>query len=135
MGQRNAYMEAIGIIPYQHSKAVVKNHTIKDRKKWKRQRKMYGFDARETWSMDNVFAQWLYSHCKMFLSEAGRAVQLNCHKFIYKGKEYTQKEAVVKIIACTKYYLKYSYEDERKACKALQMAAELWSIILPAMWW
>lgn len=38
----------------------------KREKKWKKERKKYGFDSRETWALDFTAATWLYSHLRRF---------------------------------------------------------------------
>jgi len=48
-------------------------------KKFNKQRKKYGFDERETWSLDFTSATWLYSHLKMYLKV--NIVNLTFHKF------------------------------------------------------
>ena len=34
---------------------------------WQKEREKYGFDSRETWSMDVTFVCWLYERLKMFV--------------------------------------------------------------------
>lgn len=43
------------------------------------QREKYGFDERETWSLDYTFACWLYEHLKMYLDV--NCVDLEFYKF------------------------------------------------------
>lgn len=33
------------------------------------EKEMYGFCSAETWNMDRIFCEWLYSHCKMYLEK------------------------------------------------------------------
>lgn len=51
------------------------------KKRFKKERKKYGFDTRETWSMDFTSATWLYEHLKVYKKVAGEIVDLTCHKF------------------------------------------------------
>ncbi len=46
------------------------------------QRQMYGFDERETWSMDYTFATWLYEHLQAYKEFANEVVDLEFHKFL-----------------------------------------------------
>ena len=40
------------------------------------EREQYGFDSRETWSLRDTMAGWIYSHLKMFLDLGGKVVDL-----------------------------------------------------------
>lgn len=100
--------------------------------KWKNQRKIYGFDTRETYSLDLTYAIWLYSRVKMYKEVADKIVDLSCHKFMIDDKEYTQIEIIDQILENTEIYLTSSADDNMKK---LIKAAELFAKILPAMWW
>ena len=41
----------------------------------------YGFDERETWSLDYTMAKWISSRLKMYLLYANKMVDLTCYKF------------------------------------------------------
>lgn len=99
--------------------------------KWKKQRKIYGFDDRETYGLDFTYAIWLYSRVKMFKDVAEKVVDLSYHKFTIDEKEYTQIEVIDQILENTEIYLTSSDLNADKLVKA----AELFAKILPAMWW
>lgn len=125
--------------------------TDRDRqKRFKKQRKKYGFDERETWVMDYTMATWIYSHFKAYKKYAPRIVDLTDDKFdIPKwDKEeniisdemikVNQKEAINIVIKNIKFYLKYNDGDLNKAktaIKKLEYAFRIIGIIAPAMWW
>lgn len=50
-------------------------------KKFDEEREQYGFDSRETWSLDFTMITWLYSHLKMYLELGGKIVDLTFYKF------------------------------------------------------
>mgnify|MGYP007069856396 CR=1 FL=1 len=138
--QRNKYFDDLGIKPHKYGVNFTTTDEKKKRlKKWKKERKLYGFDSRETWNLDTVFAEWLYTRCTMYLEEADKIVNLEYHKVTYKDKEYTQKEAIEKIRKWALYYVKNKYsvdsEKEKKAYEKLIKASELWALIVPYMWW
>lgn len=56
-------------------------NTEKDKhnKRWKIERKKYGFDTRETYSMDYTSATWLYEHLKVY--KKVNICDLSYHKF------------------------------------------------------
>lgn len=120
-------------------------HNDKNRiQRWKKQRKKYGFDDRETWALNSTFVEWLYSHLKMYLKIGGKIVNLDFHKLEFEGKEYTQKEAIKKILKACKYYFRINgyikdipsdIEKENKADENMQEAIRLFAALFPAMWW
>lgn len=104
---------------------------------FEKEREIYGFDSRETWSLDYVFYMWLYERLKMFVEIGGQVVDLNYHKFDFKGKEYTQLELINMMIERLEYYFKkgdlfVSSEEEYEPIKEI---GEIWALVLPAMWW
>lgn len=103
---------------------------------WQRQRREYGFDERETWSLDGTFYLWLYERLKMYLEYASKVVDLDFHEFIYKGEKYTQKQLIDMMIERLENYFanKYDTESEEESSR-LDEVAEIWALVLPAMWW
>ena len=104
---------------------------------FEKEREIYGFDNRETWSLDTVFYMWLYERLKMFVEIGGQVVDFNFHKFNFKGKEYTQLELINMMIERLEYYFKkenlfVSSEEEYEPIKEI---GEIWALVLPAMWW
>ena len=104
---------------------------------FEKEREIYGFDSRETWSLDYVFYMWLYERLKMYIEYAGEIVNLNFHKFVYKEKEYTQLELINMMIERLESYFKkedlfVSSEEEYEPIKEI---GEIWALVLPAMWW
>lgn len=76
---KNKYLKEIGIKT--SKKKVIGAGDAKDSKNFKKQRKKYGFDARECYNLDYTFAVWLYSHLKMYLESAETIVDLSYHTF------------------------------------------------------
>ena len=103
---------------------------------WQRQRREYGFDERETWSLDSAFYLWLYERLKMYLEYASKIVNLDFHEFVYKGEKYTQKQLINMMIERLENYFanKYDTESEEESSR-LDEVAEIWALVLPAMWW
>lgn len=118
---------------------------------FEKEREIYGFDSRETWSLDYVFYMWLYERLKMFVEIGGQVVNLNYHKFDFKGKEYTQLELINMMIEKLEYYFNEDARDSKideyrkqgmgiveadnKAYEPIKEIGEIWALVLPAMWW
>ena len=142
--QRNKYLEDIGLRQDKYGTNFISNKLDKRHRRWKKQRKEYGFDDRETWCLDNMFAQWLYSHLMMYKEKASEVVDLEYRVFHWKGKNITQLDAIDIIINASKDYLlvesKYidntiSYQEREKIYDNFSDVMTLWGVILPCMWW
>ena len=106
--QRNKYLEDIGLKPWEYGVNWTVDNEKKQFRKWKKQRKKYGFDDRETYSMFTIYAEWPYSHLRMYKKTAdkiGRS-DLTYHTIEFEGKTYIQLEAIDKALKWTKYSLK-----------------------------
>ena len=99
---------------------------------WEEQRKIYGFDERETWSLETAFYLWLYERLKMYLEYT--IVDLDFYKFEYKGKTYTQKQMIDMMIERLKEYLT-DETDEKSFEKYPNEICEIWALVLPVMCW
>ena len=128
--QRNKYLDDLRIPIEEYGTNFVKDNGRRSRK-WKKERKIYGFDNRETWNLDSTFAEWLYSRLMMY--KEVNIVDLTHYKFIFEGKEYTQIEAIDHICEACKGYLLDRNND--KNIIRLQRATKLFADILPVMWW
>lgn len=106
------------------------------KEQWKLEQETYGFDQRETWSLDFSFYLWLYERLKMFKEVANKVVNLEFHKFEYEYKTYTQLELIDLLIKKLEFRLSSDYDDSNELhTKYSDDIAEIWKIILPAMWW
>ena len=103
---------------------------------WAGEREVYGFDSRETWDLDHVFYLWLYEHLRMYQEKASEIVDLHYHKFTFKGEEFYQDELIDKMLERLRFYFSKKYDDwDVDDTEYVREVAELWAIVLPAMWW
>lgn len=106
--------------------------------RWLKQQEEYGFDDRETWNLDRMFIEWVYTRFMMYKEIGGKAVDLSFHKFNFvndKGeeKEVTQEEGIDIILeACKKVLLE---DDFLEGNRLPDNIMNLFRDILPAMWW
>lgn len=116
-------------------------------KGFKEQRDIYGFDERETWNLNETFLEFLYERVKMYVDIGGEMVNLNFHKFKFRGKEYTQLE-LLNIMLDDLKYLITTDEDEyfgvntkkykqilREIPYRRNRVMDIWKLVFPAMWW
>ena len=135
--QRNLYLEKLGLDIHKYG---VNFCGKGDRRwsDWKKERKLYGFDNRETWCIEPLFVEWIYSRFKMYLEQT--VVDLEYYKIPYQKDPdaepimVTQKKAIKIIMKmCRDFLLK---NDEDYASARLDPSFyPLLSELMPLMWW
>lgn len=101
---------------------------------WEKQREEYGFDERETWSLDYTFRLWFYERLKMYNEING--IDTSYHKIEYKGKEYTQQECMDFILnAFEKTFKINGWEFKKEIVEEVQTAYDLIAKIMHLLWW
>ena len=98
---------------------------------WFEEQKEYGFDNRETWSLDRMFIEWIYTRVMMYKERA--IINTKFHKISYKSNEITQAEAMDKILELSKLCL-LSDDDELIYVNSREIC-DIWKELLPLMWW
>lgn len=103
---------------------------------WDKEKEIYGFDSRETWDLDHTFFIWLYERLRMYQDTASEIIDLNYHKFTFKGEEFTQGELIDKMLERLRFYFSDKYDDwDKDNIAYVKEVAEIWAVVLPAMWW
>lgn len=128
--QRNKYLDKLGIDRKNYG-LNFSSKKDKNKSKWKKQIKKYGFDERETWNMDLIFIEWLYSHLCMYLEKS--KIDMTHHKFEFNGKTYTQEQAINKIISDLGNFLKTDFIA--RSYNSIEDSLLLFVKILPTLWW
>lgn len=100
---------------------------------WRRAREVYSFDEREIWNLDFSFYLWLYERLRFFLD--CNAIDLEFHKFDYKGQIYTQKQMIEMMIERLEFYFSKKYNDlNEQHTMYVSEISKIWAEVLPAMW-
>jgi hypothetical protein len=103
MSRKNRYLDELGI-----PRKIYGGNFVREKKVYRLlQRRQYGFDYRDIFNMDVSFAEWLYSHMRMYMDNSVHDDTANT--IVFEGDEYTIEEAVEWIIEKTGAFLKYSY--------------------------
>lgn len=126
--QKNKYLEELGL----KKKDYGVNWISKDDDRlrdFNYEKEMYG----ETWNMDRIFCEWLYSHCKMYLEITDGKVDLEFHCVEIGDEEVTQLKCIQRIIKLTGEALTDS--DGEAATMKLREAILIWAEVFPLMWW
>lgn len=102
-------------------------------KEWKKQREKYGFDSRDTWSLDYTIIALIYPRLKMYKEING--LESFC-KFNYKGKEFTEEECIDIVLEGFKIRLlkEPQFMTEKEWIK-YEDARMLFAMVMPALWW
>lgn len=107
----------------------------KSSKTWQQERKIYGFDERETWNLDYSFYLWLYERLKMYIKVASAFVDLNYHQFEYDGEKYTQLQMINLMLERLEFLFSPEYDDwNRTHVEYILEIPKIWAIVLPSMW-
>lgn len=136
---KNKYMEDLGLLPHEYGTNFCDKLDEPERwEVWEKERETYGFDNRETWCVDRMFYEWLYSHLQMYLEYT--IVDLTFYKFEYiptgstESITVTQEEAINIIKEEAKrMILQDEWDKDAKPFDTNIMI--LFSKILPALWW
>lgn len=103
MIRKNKYLDELGIPRGNYGGNFVHEKRIKRLL----QRIQYGFDYRDIFNMDISYAEWLYSHMRMY-KDCSVHDDTYC-SISFEGKEYTIAEAVDWIIEKTGIFLRHRY--------------------------
>lgn len=105
----------------------------KRNKKWKKERKKYGFDSRDTWNLDSTMAELLYERLCMF--DEVNFIDTDFHTIEFEGSKYTQQEAMDLLKELLKGRL--LSDDFSKIHDSEVRAWNLWVVLIEAgiMWW
>lgn len=89
---------------------------------------------RDCWDLDTAFYKWLAERLPVYLKDADKVVDLTLYTFNYHGETFTQKEMIEKLIVLVNNILT---EDQWNLirCDNCRQALEIWSMIIPCMWW
>lgn len=133
---KNKFFDKIG---YKHSCIETLLYNMKEDKRnnaWKKQRKKYGgWDERVTWNLNTFMTEQIYTWFKMYYKYANNLIDLDFHKFMVDGKEFTERECVLRIIDDIEYWLLNNEEKENEADAKIFDAYKMIGIVFPALWW
>lgn len=130
---KHKYLEDIGIklenTPYGW------NPNDERQEDWKEERQVYGFDERETWSLDTTFFYWLYERLMKYNETGGRFIDTSYHKFNLNGKEMTQQQCMDRMTElCKKYFKLDEAKDFKEENKILDEVEEIFDILKACIW-
>ncbi|KAA9007285.1 hypothetical protein F4V43_02015 [Paenibacillus spiritus] len=104
---------------------------------WSKQREIYGFDSRETWSLDYTFKLWLYERLRMY--DEVNVIDTGFHKFDYKGKLITFQECIDRMIEGLRLDLTLGDFSEERKIKEIDEKIEdvmpIFCLCHKCLWW
>lgn len=155
--QRNKYLDDLNIPIEKYGTNFVPDNDSRY-KTWNEEKALYGFDSRETWNLDQIMIEWLYSHLMMYKEKASQVINLNYYKFdipvlhmnnkneqdsnptwyITQIEEHTELEAIELCVKYFKYYLvnkDLNLACEERSTEKVRCALKILAEIFPALWW
>lgn len=129
--QKNKYLEELGLKKKDYGVNWLSRRDGRMRD-FNYEKEMYGFCSAETWNMDRIFCEWLYSHCRMYLEITKDKVDLEFHCVEIDGEEVTQLQCIQRIIELTGEAL--TRPEEGVATGRLREAILIWAEVFPLMW-
>ena len=100
---------------------------------WSKEREDYGFDNRETWNLDRIFIEWIYTRVMMYKEHS--CIDTGYHKIPYQKETITQGQAIDKIMDLAKQILLDTDDDDELCYENSREICDLWKEVLPYMWW
>lgn len=100
------------------------------------QRETYGFDDRETWSLNTTFVYWIYERVMMYKEVAEDNIDLEYHIFEIEGETLTQLECIESILEkCEIIMTEPDGFNDADRYTLTQEILVIWKEIISAMWW
>lgn len=102
---------------------------------WTNQRESYGFDERETWSLDYSFKLWLYERLSMF--NEVNIINTLYHTFEYKNETLTFQDCVDRMLEGLKLDLTIpSYSEDRTQYEdKINDVVSIFALCFNKLWW
>jgi hypothetical protein len=102
---------------------------------WKNQREKYGFDERETWSLDYSFKLWLYERLCMFNDV--NIIDTTYNTFEYEGKTLTFQECIDRMLEGLKLDLTLpeNSSDRKQHEKEINDVLPIFALCFNKLWW
>ena len=93
--------------------------------------------SRECWNLNYEFIVWLKQHLPVYVEEAGEIVDLEYHKFNYKGKEYTQLQLINRMIELVNYLTgnERYFDFDQVPVEKTEELLEIFTLTFPSLWW
>lgn len=106
---------------------------------WKLSREIYGFDERETWSLNYTIDLLMYERLCAYREIAEKFINLDFHKFDFNGETLTQRECINRMIKGLEYNLLLDDFDERRndenIKKSIDEVYKIYSVCNRSLWW
>jgi len=132
------------------------------REVWSDERQKFGFDGRDTWSLDTTMTEMMYERLNMYYEKADKVIVLETYTYEFEDKTYNRRELILMMIEDAKFYLSFEYgvidelqndnfenmndsevdaymskygEYERKAYEAKKRLWNVWALVQNEMSW
>lgn len=108
-------------------------------KYWYEQIKEYGFNEKDTWSLDYTMELLLYERLCMYKELASNVIDLDFHTFEFKGMEITQRQCIDAMLEGLKLDITLEPFDEKREDEVIKKKIDnIWKIYdlcKNTLWW
>jgi hypothetical protein len=105
-------------------------------KHWDEEREIYGFDQRETWSLDFTFKIWLFERLSMYNEANCIDTNSSFHKIKFKGEVLTFQECIDKMLDGLKLELTTSeYSRTEEQIEKIDDVVDIFALCHRLLWW
>lgn len=103
--------------------------------KWQKQREEWGFDERETWSLDYAFALWLYERLKVY--NQINIIDTSFHKIKYKEETLSFQDCIDRMIEGLKIRIidEFNWNLDADQIEKVEDAMQLFALCYHYLWW
>lgn len=112
--------------------------STKDTRKehWKKKRDIYGFDQRETWSLDYSFTIWLYERLSMYNEVNCVNTTSSFYKIEFEGEILTFQDCIDKMLEGLKLELTTEdYDRTEEQNKKIEYVVDIFAVCHRLLWW
>lgn len=141
MSHSHKYLNDLGIrnkdLPWNWNKG------DKRQQEWRQDRKKYGFDERDTWSLKYALAtlvyerlKWYREHAPIEMDQTEDTIGLKLNTYQFEGKDIVFGTAIDRILTSFERHLKSDdHESSDDEYQEYQKCWALLGVIMPGLWW
>lgn len=90
---------------------------------------------KDCWDLDQAFLKWLGKRLPVYLESAEKIVDLEESSITFRGKNYTQKEIIIKMIEILNEIEETNDTWNEDYPVLIDELLDLWRVVFLYMWW
>jgi len=127
------YLSDLGL-----KKSIIPQHwgakNDKRQEHWDKEKEIYGFDQRETWSLNSSFNIWLFERLSMY--NEVNCINTSFHEIEFKGEVLTFQDCIDKMLNGLKLELTISeYDRTIEQAEIINDVVDIFALCYGLLWW